>query len=158
MATGRSVTGILHFFNKTPIDWFSKKQATMETATFGSEFVAGRTAVEQIINLRLTLRYLGVHVDGPTYVFGDNKTTTDSSALPHARLHKRHTALSFHHVREAAVAGILKMFYLPGPQNPADILSKHWGYSQVWSLLQPLLFWEGDTLALCVNDPENSSS
>ena len=158
MATGRSVTGILHFFNKTPIDWFSKKQATVETATFGSEFVAGRTAVEQIIDLRLTLRYLGVRVDGPTYVFGDNKTTVDSSALPHACLHKRHTALSFHRVREAAAAGILKMYYLPGPQNPANILSKHWGYSQVWGLLQPLLFWEGDTLALCVNDPENSSS
>ena len=158
MATGRSITGVLHFFNKTPIDWFSKKQATVETATFGLEFVAGRTAVEQIIDLQLTLHCLRVQVDGPTYIFRDNKTTVDSSALPHARLHKRHTALSFHRVREVAAAGILKMYYLPGPQNPADILSKHWGYSQVWGLLQPLLFWEGDTLALCVNDPENSSS
>ena len=149
MTTGRSVTGILHFFNKTPIDWFSKKQATVETATFGSEFVAARTAVEQIIDLRLTLRYLGVPVEGPTYVFGDNKTTVDASSLPHAKLHKRHTALSFHRVREAAASGLMKMFHIPGPQNPADILSKHWGYSQVWSLLQPLLFWEGDTLALC---------
>jgi hypothetical protein len=38
--TGRSVTGILHLVNKTPIDWFSKKQATVETATYGSEFIA----------------------------------------------------------------------------------------------------------------------
>ena len=28
--TGRSVTGILHLVNKTPIDWYSKKQATVE--------------------------------------------------------------------------------------------------------------------------------
>jgi len=28
LITGRSVTGILHFANKTPIDWYSKKQAT----------------------------------------------------------------------------------------------------------------------------------
>jgi len=28
MLTRRSVTGILHLFNKTPIDWYSKKQAT----------------------------------------------------------------------------------------------------------------------------------
>ena len=34
--TGRSVTGILHLANGTPIDWFSKKQATVETATYGS--------------------------------------------------------------------------------------------------------------------------
>ena len=29
LSTGRSVTGILHFLNKTPIDWYSKKQATL---------------------------------------------------------------------------------------------------------------------------------
>ena len=47
--TGRSVTGILHMVNGTPIEWYSKKQATVETATYGSEFVAARTCVEQII-------------------------------------------------------------------------------------------------------------
>ena len=36
LATGRSVTGILHFINKTPIDWYSKKQPTVETATYGA--------------------------------------------------------------------------------------------------------------------------
>ena len=40
LITGRSVTGILHLINKTPIDWYSKKQATVETATYGSEFIA----------------------------------------------------------------------------------------------------------------------
>ena len=48
--TGRSVTGILHLMNATPIDWFSKKQATVENTTYGSEFVAARTCVEQIID------------------------------------------------------------------------------------------------------------
>ena len=38
--TGRAVTGILHLLNQTPIDWFSKRQATVETATYRSEFVA----------------------------------------------------------------------------------------------------------------------
>ena len=40
IVTGRSVTGILHLVNKTPIEWYSKKQGTIETATFGSEFAA----------------------------------------------------------------------------------------------------------------------
>ena len=34
----------------------------METATYGSEFVASKTATEQIIDLRHTLRYLGVPI------------------------------------------------------------------------------------------------
>jgi hypothetical protein len=51
MVTGHSITGILHFVNKMPIDWYSKKQATVETATYGSEFVAASTCVEQVIEL-----------------------------------------------------------------------------------------------------------
>ena len=62
--SGKAVTGILHFVNQTPIDWFSKKQSTVETATYGSEFVAARTCVEQAIELCHTLRYLGVPMHG----------------------------------------------------------------------------------------------
>jgi hypothetical protein len=51
MVTGRSVTAILHFLNQTPMDWYSKKQATVETATFGSEFIAARTTIDQIVDL-----------------------------------------------------------------------------------------------------------
>jgi hypothetical protein len=46
IAMGRSVTGILHLMNKAPIEWYSKKQATVETATYGSEFVAARICTE----------------------------------------------------------------------------------------------------------------
>ena len=35
LATGKSLNECLHFVNKTPIDWYSKKQATVETATYG---------------------------------------------------------------------------------------------------------------------------
>jgi hypothetical protein len=50
MLTGRSVTGILHLCNQTLINWYSKRQATVETATFGSEYTAARIAVDQKIN------------------------------------------------------------------------------------------------------------
>ena len=36
LATGKSLAGCLHFVNKTPVDWYSKKQATLETATYDS--------------------------------------------------------------------------------------------------------------------------
>ena len=148
ITTGKSVTGILHLLNQTPIDWYSKKQATVETATYGSEFVAARTCIEQIVDLRCTLRYLGVPIRHKSYMFGDNKTVVDSSTIPHSRLHKRHTILSFHRVREAIASGMVAFHHLPGTINPADILSKHWGYTQIWSMLQPLLFWQGDTANL----------
>jgi hypothetical protein len=51
--------------------------------------------------------------------------------------------LSFHRVCEAAASDMLKCFFIDGEFNPADILSKHWGYQQIWRTLQPLLFWQG---------------
>ena len=46
LATGKSLTGCLHFVNITPADWYSNQQAKVETATYGSEFVAAKTATE----------------------------------------------------------------------------------------------------------------
>ena len=145
-ATGKSVTGILHFVNQTPVEWYSKKAATVETATYGSEFVAARTCVEQIIDLRNTLRYLGVPLREKAFMFGDNQSVVNSSMEVHAKLHKRHTILSFHRVREAIASGIVRFHFIPGATNIADILSKHWVHAQVWPLLKTVLFWRGDTL------------
>ena len=145
LISGKSVTGILHFFNKTPIDWYTKLQSTVETATFGSEYIAARTCTEQIIDLRNTLRYLGVPVEGPSYMFGDNETVVNTASVPHGKLHKRHNALAFHKTRWCIAARIVYFHHVKGDTNPADILRKHWDYPSIWSQLRPLLFWKGDT-------------
>ena len=51
VTTGRSVAGKLHMINKTPIEWYSRKQATTEMPIYGSEFVIARICVEQIVDL-----------------------------------------------------------------------------------------------------------
>ena len=68
--------GILHLLNQTPINYFSKHQGHVETATYGSEFVAARTATEQIMDLRYSLHALGVPLE-------------ISSTIPHSHLTKR---------------------------------------------------------------------
>ena len=78
-------------------------------------------------------------------MFGDNQSIVNSSTILHGNLHKRHTALSYHRVREAIAAKIITFTPIPGKINPADILSKHWGYQQVKDTLQALLFYKGDT-------------
>ena len=137
---GRSVMGTLHFVKQMAIDWYSKKQGTVETAAYGSEFVATRTATEQIIDLRLTLRYLGIPVRSKSYLFGDNESVVKSSTIPHSPLRKRHNLLAFHRVREAIASKMLVFAHLKGAENAADILSKHWGYQQVWPTMRQILF------------------
>ena len=78
--------------NGTPIDAFSKKQSTVETATYRSEFVAP-TCVKQIMDLQSTLLYLGVPIQGRSFLFGDNKSVVNSLAKPDSKQHKQHFAL-----------------------------------------------------------------
>jgi hypothetical protein len=153
LVTGKSVSGILHWLNGTPIDWFSKKQGAVETATYGSEFMAARLSVEQIKTLRDTLRYIVVPLRTTSYMFGDNKSVVvDSLMRIDAKLHKRHTALSFHKVREAIASSMIIFTHIPGTLNVANILSKHWEYGTVWKLLRPLLFWKGDPADIPTHD------
>jgi hypothetical protein len=84
-------------------------------------------------------------------MFGDNKSVVDSSMQLHAKLHKRHTMLSFHRIRESIASGIVGFFYIQGDINPADIFSKHWGYSQIRERLKSVLFWKGDTSNIIVD-------
>ena len=139
--TGRSCTGILHLFNKTVMDWFSKLQNNVETATYGSEFTGLRTAVDQIHDLRYTAKSMGVPIVGSTYLFGDNLSSIISSTKSDGKIGKRWNILSFHRVREAVAHGIVKPFHINGKDNPADVLSKHTSSSVWYELMRPLIFW-----------------
>ena len=143
LITGRSVTAVLHFFNLTPGDWYSKRQATVENATYGSEFVAAKTANEQIVVLRQTLRYLGVPIKSKAYMLGDNKSVVTSSTVPHSLLSKRHNILSYHRVREAIATKILVFHWCDSSQNKSDILSKHWEFSKVFHIIRDLFDFQG---------------
>jgi len=125
----------------TPVDWYSKLQTTVETATFGSKHVAARTATEQIMDLHLTLCYLGVPIDGPSFMFGDNESVVNTASVPHSKLHKHHNALSYHRTCEALAAGVTRFHDIIGTTNPADVLSKHWEHSSIWETSRPLMFW-----------------
>ena len=104
-------------------------------ATYRSEFVAACICVEQIVDLRNTLQYLGVPIRKQSYMFGDNDSVVNSSSTPHAKLHKRRTALSFHRVHEAVAAGYVGFYFISGKDNPADILRKYWAYGISWPIL-----------------------
>ena len=67
--TGRSVTVCLHFVNGTTIDWYSKKMVTVETSTYGAEFVTAKIFVELIVGLLNTLYYLEIPVNEKSYMF-----------------------------------------------------------------------------------------
>ncbi|KAG7350835.1 hypothetical protein IV203_010195 [Nitzschia inconspicua] len=108
--------------------------------------IAGNTKWQDAVGLEL-----GQIHEYKSYIFGDNESVINSSAQLHAKLHKRHNMLSFHYVREAVATGFLHLTHIPGKINPADMLSKHWGYSDIKDILKALLFHRGDTAEMGQN-------
>ena len=143
--TGKSATGVFHLVNQTPIEAYSKKQATVETATYGSEFVAARTAAEQIMDLRCTLRAMGVPIEERAWMLGDNKSVITSSTIPYSLLSKRHQFLAYHKVRSAIAGGYLNFCFIRSKQNTADMLTKHLGGLELHKHIRSILQVRGET-------------
>ena len=138
--TGKSCTGILHMLNNTPIEWYSKMQDTVETATYGSEFVAARIATDQIVDIRDSVAALGVQLDDSAWMWGDSKSVVTSATILFSMLKKRHQFLNYHCVCAAVAMGIMKFIHIKGTENPADVMTKFLWWSVMNKHVEPLLF------------------
>jgi hypothetical protein len=63
LITRRSTTGILFFMNGAPVKWYTKRQNTIESSTFGSKCVALKIAVEMNDGLRYKIRMFGIPLE-----------------------------------------------------------------------------------------------
>jgi hypothetical protein len=140
VVTRRSHTGIFIFVQNAPIIWFSKKQNTIEVATFGSEFVALRICKEMIVALRYKLRMFGVPIEGPANVFCDNRGVVKNASIPESTLMKKHNAINYHAVQEAVAAGILSVRKEDGETNLADLLTKVLTGEKRWNICWHLMW------------------
>ena len=123
-ATRRSRTGFMIFLNNSPICWFSKRQTSVETSSFGSEFVAMKLCCEYIRGLRYKLRMMGISVSEPTFVFGDNQSVLANVTRPHSVLKKKSSSIAYHFVREGVAKDEWRSTYLNTHLNPSDMLTK----------------------------------
>jgi len=122
--TRRSRTGYVIFLNSSPIYFHTKKQGGIETSTFGSEFIAMKQCCEYIRGLRYKLRMMGIGVDGPAYIYGDNKSVLVNSSIPTSVLKKKSNSIAFHFVREGCAANEWRVAYVNTHDNVADLLTK----------------------------------
>ena len=96
----------------------------MEGAVFGSEFVALKQGVEALRGIRYKLRMMGVPVEGPTYIYGDNMSVIKNTSKPESTLKKKSNSICYHFVREAVAMKECLTTWIPTLQNWADLLTK----------------------------------
>ena len=138
--TRRSHTGVIIYINRAPILWFSKRQNTVETSTYGSEIVALRIAIELIEGLRYKLRMMGVPMEGACRVFCDNDSVVQNTTRPESPLRKKANSICYHKARESIAAGWIKIAKEPGETNVSDLLTKLVS-AKTMSTLVPMCMW-----------------
>ena len=103
-----------------------------------------KTATEQIMDIRQTLRYLGAPIGAKSFLFGDNRSVVTRATRPHSTLTKMHNILAFHRVREAIAAKLMAFYWIQSAYNLSDMLSKHWDHPTVYPMILKLLIPSGN--------------
>ena len=78
----------------------------------------------QIEGLRYKLRMFGIPISGPANIFCDNKSVVTNASIPTSVLNKKHNSICYHRVREAHTAGTIRVGWIQGEYNKADIATK----------------------------------
>ena len=88
VVTRQSRTGALIFVNRAPILWYSKKQTTIETSTFGSEFQALKVGMKLLLGRRYKIRMMGILLEGYVHVKVDNMSVVKNLSVQESQLKK----------------------------------------------------------------------
>ena len=120
----RSQTGILIFCNRAPVMWYSKRQNSVQSSTFGAEFNALKIATEMVQGLRHKLRSFGIPMSGPSNVFCDNEAVYKNATIPESVLSKKHHSVAYHVCRQVVASKMLRIAKEDSAMNLADPFTK----------------------------------
>jgi hypothetical protein len=138
--TGRSHTGVLVYVGSTPVNWVCKRQSTVETSTYSSEYVAGKAGVEEVACIRYALRSFGVKISKPTALLGDNQAMVNSVSAMKMDKMKRSLFVAMHCVRESYAAEMMTPYFVRSADNRSDGFTKALGTNLHSTLFQKILF------------------
>ena len=122
--TGGPTPDYFFIFKHTLVIWYLNRQNTIESSIFGREFIALRIVVEMIKALQYKLRSFGVPINGPIDIFCDNSSVVTNSTVSTSVLNCKHNTIFYHSVREAQAAGTVRVRWIVGKYNTADLAKK----------------------------------
>ena len=122
--TRHSRMGFLVYLNCAPI-WWSKKQNSVESSSFGSKFIAMKQCCEYVCGLRYKLRMMGISCDYPMFISGDNQSVLANTTIPDSMLKKKSQSITYHFVREGAAWDEWQTTYVNTHENEADLLTNN---------------------------------
>ena len=67
---------------------------------------------------------MGIPVEGPTYIYGDNQSVLANTTIPDSTLKKKSQSIAYHYVREGVARDEWRTSHVNTHDNEADLLIK----------------------------------
>ena len=87
--------------------------------------VAMKQDCEFVRVLRYKLRMIGIPVDEPSFMFGDNQYVLANTNNPGSTIKKKSQSICFHFIREGCSLDEWRTAYIKTCENIADLLKKY---------------------------------
>ena len=119
----RSRSSFLVYVSTTLVQCFSKKQSTVETSVFGTEFFTMKQGIDLLKSLRYKLRMMGILIFSPSYIYWDNMSVVHNTSRPESVLRKKSNSVCYHAVCESVAMGESLAGHIPSKENVAGLMT-----------------------------------
>ena len=123
--TRKSVTGFIIYLNGVPISWKSKGQRTVTLSSTEAEYIALSEVIAELKYLHQVLEFLGEEIKLPMIVRMDNVSAIYLSQNWVSGGRTKHIDIRHHFVREYQEEGKVKIIFVAGSKNDADLFTKN---------------------------------
>jgi hypothetical protein len=120
----KSVTGWIAKVNGDVISWASKTQKTIAQSTCEAELYAEAAGINEMLWLRGILSELGLEVDEPSVIYGDNQSTVAISKNGIKGERTKHVDIKYHFIKDQVDQGVVKVQWISTTEQQADICTK----------------------------------
>jgi hypothetical protein len=122
--TRRSTSGQVFVMAGAPVCWASKRQATVALSTVEAEYISLTRAAQQLKWMYSWMAEVGMKQELPGVLYGDNRGAVDLTKTTKSHSKVKHIDIRHHYIRELVQTGELKVDFIRGTENPADIFTK----------------------------------
>jgi hypothetical protein len=120
----KSITGWVAKVNGDVVSWASKKQRTVAQSTCEAELYAEAAAINEVLWLRGLLTELGLRVQKPSMILGDNQSTIALSEHGVKSERTKHVDVKYHFITDEISKGAVGVKWVPSAEQQADIFTK----------------------------------